>query len=331
LLASKVAPHAVQSVARALVCAEADGHRGHGLSRIIAYTGQAKSGKLDGFAIPKVETVKPGLLRADAAFGFAYPAIDLAFEHLPAAAQRNGIAAVAVTRSHHIGVAGQHAERLAEQGFMALVFSNGPKAMAPFGGKSGLYGTNPIAFAIPRGKGAPLVIDLALSLAARGLVMAAKQKGETIPEGWALDVEGRPTTDAEAALAGTMVPAGGAKGAALALMIEMFAGAFIGANFAYEASSLFDDQGPAPDIGQLIIAIDAGCLRGLDFVKSRVEEMLAAIEAQGARIPGSRRLENRARAQAEGVQVSKALFEDCLSIAKISRHEILPLYRQSAE
>src|SRR5690606_19350669 len=116
-----------------------------------------------------------------------------------------------------------HVERLAERGLAGFAFGNSPAAIAPWGGKTGVFGTNPIAFAAPRKDGPPLVVDLSLSRVARGKIMVASQTGEPIPEGWALDADGRPTTDPKAALAGTMVPIGEAKGAALALVVEILA------------------------------------------------------------------------------------------------------------
>ena len=148
-------------------------------------------------------------------------------------------------------------ERLAQAGMVALFFANAPAAMAPWGGKRALFGTDPIAFACPLPDHAPIVVDMSLSKVARGHILAAIQKGEPIPEGWALDADGKPTTDAKAALAGTMVPLGDAKGTALALMVELLAAGLTGANFAHEASSFLDAEGPPPGTGQLIIAIDA--------------------------------------------------------------------------
>src|SRR6267142_3687435 len=193
-------------VARALVAAEADGLKGHGLSRVASYAAQAKVGKVDGFATPAVEQRRPGAAMIDANNGFAYPAIDAAVALLPALARANGIAAAGIRRSHHCGAAGHPVERLAEAGLVALMFANTPAAMAPWGGSKAAFGTNPIAFAAPLPGRPPVVVDLALSKIARGNILAAKQKGERIPEGWALDVAGRPTTDPDAALAGTMVP-----------------------------------------------------------------------------------------------------------------------------
>src|SRR5947209_15622797 len=190
-------PDSARSVARALVGAEADGLKGHGLSRLPTYLAMLKSGKIDGAVPPRVTQPRPGVLAIDAACGFAYPAIDIAIERMPAIARQQGIAAAAISRSNHAGSCGRHVERLAEQGLVALFFANTPEAIAPWGGTRAVFGTNPIAFAAPLEDRAPVVIDLALSKVARGNIVAAKQKGEAIPEGWALDKEGRPTTDAD--------------------------------------------------------------------------------------------------------------------------------------
>jgi (2R)-3-sulfolactate dehydrogenase (NADP+) len=302
-------PEAARSVARALVGAEADGLKGHGLSRIPTYLAMLKSGKIDGAAVPRVTQPRPGVLAIDAACGFAYPAIDVAIERLPALAKQQGIAAAAISRSNHAGACGRHVERLAEQGLVALFFANTPEAIAPWGGTRAVFGTNPIAFAAPLERRAPIVIDLALSKVARGNIVAAKQKGEQIPEGWALDKQGRPTTDAEAALAGTMIALGDAKGAALALMVEVLAAALVGAHFALEASSFLDDKGGPPQTGQLIIAIDPAGFGHSSFGE-RMQALAQAIEAQeGTRLPGARRLALREKAEGEGLNVSDEIWK----------------------
>jgi (2R)-3-sulfolactate dehydrogenase (NADP+) len=298
-----------QSVARALVAAEMDGLKGHGLSRVPMYAAQAKVGKVDGFATPAVTQPKPALIAVDAGNGFAYPALEAAEALLPALARQQGVAAVAIRRSHHCGAAGHPVERLAEAGLAALMLSNTPGGMAPWGGSQAVLGTNPVAFACPLPGRAPLVIDLSLSKVARGNIMTAKQRGEKIPEGWALDAAGKPTTDPEAALRGTMLPAGDAKGTALALMVELLAAGLTGANFAAEASSFLDANGPPPGTGQLIVAFDAGAL-GSNAV-ARFGALAASIEAQpGARLPGARRLAARQKAKAEGLAVSDTLMAE---------------------
>jgi (2R)-3-sulfolactate dehydrogenase (NADP+) len=191
---------------------------------------------------------------------------------------------------------------------VALFFANGPAAMAPWGGKTAVFGTNPIAFACPLPRREPIVVDLSLSKVARGNVMAAAKKGEPIPEGWALDVDGRPTTDANAALAGTMVPLGDAKGTALALMVELIAAGLTGSNFAAEASSYFDAEGPPSMTGQFIIALDPAVFAsGVE----RFAVLARSIEEQqGARLPGMRRYALRKRAEAEGLTVRDALLAE---------------------
>jgi len=299
-----------RSVARALVAAEADGLKGHGLSRLPSYAAQAKVGKVDGFARPQLEQRRPALLAIDAANGFAYPALETAVAALPQAARAAGVAAAAIRRSHHCGAAGHPLERLAEQGLVTLLFANTPAAIAPWGGSKGLFGTNPIAFACPLPDRPPIVVDLSLSKVARGNILALKQKGERVPDGWALDPEGRPTTDPDAALRGTMLPLGDAKGTALALMVELLAAGLTGANFAAEASSFLDADGPPPAPGQLILAFDPAAFAGADAV-TRFGMLAAAIEQQsGARVPGSRRLALRRRAETEGLRVADELLAE---------------------
>jgi (2R)-3-sulfolactate dehydrogenase (NADP+) len=258
LAASNTSADNAGCVARALVAAEIDGQAGHGVSRVAGYAAQAKAGKIDGRAVPAATLTRPGCLLIDAGHGFAYPALDLAVARLPDLAKAQGIAAAAVTRSHHAGVAGHTVERLAERGMLALMFANTPAALAAAGGGTALFGTNPLAFACPAAGRPPVMIDLALSMVARGKIVTAARDGKAIPPGWAVDAAGLPTTDAKAALAGTLLPLGGAKGAALALMVEVLAAALTGANFAFEASPFLDDKGGPPGTGQLLIAIDAG-------------------------------------------------------------------------
>jgi (2R)-3-sulfolactate dehydrogenase (NADP+) len=298
-----------RSVAQALVAAEAEGLKGHGLSRVASYLDMLRTGKVDGRAVPTTSRPRPAILAVDAANGFAFPAIDLAVAELPAVARQHGVAAAPIRRSSHCGVAGHPAERLAAAGLVALVFANTPSAIAPWGGSKPAFGTNPIAFAAPLAGRPPVVVDLSVSKVARGNIIAAKQKGEAIPKGWALDAAGNETTDPEKALAGTMVPMAEAKGAALAFMVETLAACLVGANLAFEASSFFDGKGPPPETGQLMIAM-APAAFGHDRFGERVATLCAMIEGQeGARLPGARRLSLRAAAQRDGIKVGEETME----------------------
>ena len=299
------------SVATALVNAEIDGQKGHGFSRVASYALQARSGKVAGDATPQACLNGTSMLHIDAANGFAFPAIDLAIQRLVPLCAETGIAAAGLTRSHHCGQLGAHVERLAQAGCVAVMFANSPKAMAPWGGNAPLFGTNPIAFATPRQEGQPpLVIDLSLSKVARGKVMAAAKAGDDIPEGWALNASGDPTTDPKAALAGSMVPAGDAKGAALALMVEILSATLTGANHSYDATSFFDAEGDPPGVGQFIIAINTSHIGGPSFT-NRLETLIEAILGQdGTRLPGEKRLRNRAHCRANGFAVAPHLITE---------------------
>ncbi len=317
LAASNTSLENATAVAQALVAAEGDGIASHGLSRLPFYSDQALSGKVDGRAVPVAIDSAAALVVIDARFGFAFPAIDLGLKHGMQRASAEGAAAIAIRNSHHAGVGGYHVERMAEQGFVALGFTNTPGAMAPWGGFKATFGTNPIAFACPRESAPPLVVDLSLSRVARGKIMQANRQGVSIPADWARDENGQPTTDPQAALQGTMEPLGEAKGAALALVVEILCAALTGSHFGYEASSFFEADGPPPGIGQLFLLLRPEGLAGDGFV-GRVETLLSYILTQeGARLPGSRRLGQRLIAQRDGVSISHSLYQDLIGRAGV--------------
>ena len=311
MLASDTSEDNARAVSAALIRAEIDGQKGHGFSRVPSYSAQARSGKVNGRAAPEAFKSKPGALMVDAGHGFFYPAFNLVLEMLPDMARRNGIAAAAIRRSHHAGVMGWHVERLADEGLVSIIVANTPKGMPPWGGKKPVFGTNPIAFGAPRRDGFPVIVDLALTTVARGNIMTAAQAGKPIPEGWATDADGNPTTDAKKGLEGMLMPAGGAKGYALALMVELLAGPLGGAALSAEATSFFTPDGGPPGVGQTVIAIDPAAFAGSDAFLDRVEDVLASIETQeGARVPGGRLPELRARADSEGLTVPSPLVKE---------------------
>ena len=305
------------SVSEALVAAEVDGQKGHGSSRLPSYAAQSASGKVDGQAVPQIVARAGAAVRVDAAGGFAFPALELANRELAVMAPGMGVVAAGIFHSHHFGQAGYHVEKLAKHGLIGLVFGNSPKAIAPWGGSLGVFGTNPIAFAAPRKSEPPLVIDLSLSKVARGKVMTASQSGDVIPEGWALDAGGKPTTDPKAALEGTMLPMGDAKGAALVLMVEILSAALTSANFGFEASSFFTPEGPPPGVGQLLIGFAPGPFSA-DGFSDRLETLLTAVLDQpGTRLPGQQRLQNRELARLKGIEISSKLYEQLMELRRL--------------
>ena len=300
------------ATARALVLAEAQGIGSHGLSRVSQYATHLQNGRVNGAAQPRVVHQRGGAAQIDAGAGLAFPACDLAVREAIARAKDHGVAFVGVMNSHHAGVIVDHLRAVADAGLVGLAFANSPAAMPAAGGKHPIFGTNPVAAVFPRRFGDALMIDLSLSEVARGKVMVAAKKGEPIPLGWALDANGQPTTNANAALDGSMLPLGAVsstKGAMLALIVELLVTAVIGAQFGFEASSFFVDAGNRPRIGQAFIVIDPGGLTGSDGFLDRIEVLVAEmLKDEGVRLPGARREALRRKANAEGIEVAEVVL-----------------------
>ncbi len=309
LIKSKTSPDNAASVASALVRADADGISSHGVSRLPTYADQSKCSKVDGFAEPILSKLGSAVIHIDGKFGFAYPAIDLGIAEAIKTVKKAGVVAVAIGNSSHAGVLGHHVERLANHGLSSIAFVNTPAAISPWGGSKPLYGTNPIAFACPRTKAPPLVIDLSISKVARGKIKLAADNGEKIPDSWAKDASGNPTTDADAVIqGGSLLPIGDAKGAALALMVELMCAAMTGSQYGFEASSFFDLKGGPSKTGQFFFIFNPKCLGG-DGVFARIETLINAINDQdGTRIPGQQRLDNRKISEFSGISIADELL-----------------------
>ena len=308
------------ATAKALVGADAQGLTSHGVARVPQYAGFLKNGRADGKAVAAMVRAKGAAILVDAKDGLAFPACDLAIAEAIVRAREYGIAIAGVTNSHHFGVAAYHLEAVAAQGMAGIAMGNSPAAMpmpgAPGQKRRALVGTNPIAAVFPRRHGAAISIDLSLSEVARGKIMVAAQKGESIPLGWALDKDGQPTTDAKVALEGMMLPAGGTKGAMLALMVELIVVALTGAQFGFEADSFFVADGNRPQLGQAFIIINPAALAGNDTYTERVETLLTAMLAdEGVRLPGARRNALAETAANDGVNIPDALLAQLHTLA----------------
>ena len=315
LMAHNVEQRNASLTIASLLRAEMEGLPSHGFSRIPYYAAQSAAGKVDGHAVPLVERVKPGVVTVDARCGFAFRAFADGLPVAAQAAKESGVALLAVRNSHHAGVLGFPVADLAEQGLVALGFANSPASLAPYGGTKVTFGTNPLAMACPRKNAPPLVIDLSMGLLARGKILQAAKKGELIPEGAAVDAQGNPTRDPAKAFDGALLPFGGPKGYALALMVEIMSAALTGATLAIEASSLFTPDGPAPRLGQSFLVMNPAASAGATFV-DRVEQLLAYINDQpGTRLPGDRRigLSQQAR-QSNSIDLPDDLLKELRSL-----------------
>ncbi len=304
------------ATARALVYADARGLASHGVSRIGQYVTHLSNGRADGSARPAFATERGGAVLIDAGSGLAYPACALAVAEAIRRAREFGVAFAAVTNSHHFGVAGYHLEAVGAAGLVGLAFGNSPAAMPAAGGKRPIFGTNPIAAIFPRRNAAALLIDLSLSAVARGKLMVAAREGRRIATGWALDRDGNPTTDPQAGLEGSMLALGGAKGAMLALVVELLVTALTGAALGFEATSFFVDEGNRPRLGQAFLAIDPAALAGRMVYDERVETLIAAMSADPAvRLPGYRRETLASAAAKDGVEIPPPLHRQLVELA----------------
>lgn len=296
------------STAVALVRAEAQGISSHGLARVAQYAAHLRLGRVDGEAEASVVRESGAALLVDAKDGLAFPACELAIARGTQVAKKLGVCFAGVTNSHHAGVLVDHLRPAAAAGLVGLGFANSPAAMPAAGGKHAIFGTNPVAAIFPRNGRDPLMIDLSLSEAARGKIAVAAKKGEAIPAGWALDKNGHPTTDAKAALEGSMLPAGGTKGAMLALVVEILVTALTGAHIGFEASSFFVDEGNRPRIGQAFLLIDPGALAGRDVYDERIEALIGEMLVdEGVRLAGERRLALERKSREQGIELPAGL------------------------
>lgn len=298
-----------EAAARHLVRAEEQGLPTHGMSRVPFYCGMLRRGRADGAAQPAMAAERAAVCLIDNRDGLPYVSAQWAVEEVIARARRNGIGFAGIRNSAHVGVLGIHLEPVAAARLVGFAFTNSPAAIPAWGGRKALFGTNPVAAAFPRQNAKPLVIDLALTTVVRGRIMMAMRKGERIPEGWALDRHGKPTTDPKEAIEhGSLFPIGGAKGAMLALMFELICASLTGAAIGPEADSFFSEEGNKPRIGQAFLAIDPGALAGNGKYFERVETIVSAMLAdQDVRLPGARRFSAEAAAK-QGIEIPDDLL-----------------------
>lgn len=313
------ADHA-QAIAETVTAAERDDCKSHGLFRIPGYIQAVRSGKVTPDAIPEVRELAAAVVQVDGKNGFAPLALKVGNMPLAQKARSQGIAALAVTNSYHFAALWPEVEALADLGLVGFAYVSNLSYVAPADGVKPLYGTNPMAFAWPRAGRPPLVFDQSASASARGEIQLYQRDGKPLPEGWAIDADGQPTTDPTAALAGAQLPFGGYKGAAIALMIELLAGALIGDVFSFEASEIDNKDGGPPIGGEFLIAIDPmHCVGHNDrqVQRGHAEKLFATILAQdGTRLPSERRFAARQRTPSEGITIPQALYNELQQLVR---------------
>ncbi|KAI1474247.1 putative malate/L-lactate dehydrogenase [Daldinia eschscholtzii] len=257
-------------IARCLVAADLRGVDTHGINRIPSYMARVRNGVLDATASPETTKVTPVVAQVDGRNGFGFLAAETGMRTACEMAREFGIGMVSVKRSNHFGMSAWIVQQAIDAGMMSLVFTNSSPALPVFGGKSKLMGVSPIACGAPGGKEKPFMLDMAPSVAARGKIYKAKRRGEKIPLDWALGAEGRPTDDPAAALEGVMLPMGGPKGSALAIMMDVFSGVLSGSAFAGGVTGPYDPSKPS-DVGHFLVAIKPDLFMSLDEFRERMD------------------------------------------------------------
>ena len=307
----KAGMNAIQATALAqvIVAGERDHCKSHGVYRAEGVLRTIKAGKVDPMAEPVLlPTEGSAIVKVDARGGFSNPAFNLGLPVLAGRARQFGLAAMVVNDCTHFAALWPEVEALTELGLAAMVMCPSYASVAPAGGNKPLLGTNPFGFGWPRPGQPPYVFDFATSVVARGEIELHRRAGKKLPEGWAIDKVGQPTTDPEAALAGAMLPFGGHKGSAIGTMIELLAGIMIGDMTSPEALAFLGGTNLAPFHGELIIAFDPESFAkgrpGSPF--DRAEVLFDAIVGQGARLPSQRRFAARRISQAEGITLTDA-------------------------
>jgi delta1-piperideine-2-carboxylate reductase len=282
-----------EALVRTVVTAERDGSLSHGLFRVPGYVASLRSGKVNGKAQPRVSNKTPAIINVHGDNGYAPLSIERGVPALVKAAQEIGVGVLAATHVHHFAALWPETEAIAAHGLIGMACVCYTPLVAPAGGRAPLFGTNPISFAWPRPGKSPLVIDMATAAMALGEVQIAAREGRPVPLGTGLDSNGEPTTDPAEIVKGVLLPFGGYKGSAIALMVELLAAGAIGENFSFEAAEGDNKDGGPPRGGEFMLAISPELLAGPGWAQ-HCEAFFKRFEAiEGARLPGSRRHRNR--------------------------------------
>ncbi|MDF1590985.1 MAG: Ldh family oxidoreductase [Desulfobacterales bacterium] len=310
-------------VADNLIHADLWGIGTHGVSRFPIYLKRIQAGAVNPRPEIRIDNSYPAVLSVDGDNGLGAVVTVKALDAAIAAADKFGLCAAGIKGSNHFGAAGYYCDMGARADFITIVLTDAPPAIPPWGGKEPYFGTNPIAVGLPRKGKPPVVLDLATSIVARGKIIEAAGRGENIPEGWALNKEGTPTTNSREALAGTLLPMAGPKGYALALAVEHLAGVLTGAAFGRDVAWQYGDKQSPANVGHIIIVLKADAFIGLDDYHERNErffrEIKACEKAAGISeiyLPGERERILAQTLTKSGIEVPGGLVKEFETIAR---------------
>lgn len=321
--AAGVDPADAAIFADSLVEADVHGIGTHGISRLNIYMRRIQKGLIDPRAALDVTQNRPTVLAVDAGNGLGQVQAVKVLDRLIPLAREYGVAAATISNSQHFGSLSYYCNRAADENLILIAFTNCEPSMSPAGGCQAYFGTNPLAASFPTGKGFPVKVDLATSLVARGNIIAAQKKGEDIPLGWALDLEGNPTTDAAQALMGTVLTMAGHKGYALALMVEVFSGVLSGAAVGSEIGSMYKDMDRKQDVGHFFCLMDIEAFMPVAAFRARIDAMIDAIKACRKRpgvdeilVPGERSFRKAVESRRRGIAIRPETLSEIQTLCK---------------
>lgn len=308
-------------VADVLLDTSLEGIDTHGISRLPVYLTRIQNGRINSKPKIKVDRTAPALANVDGDNGLGQLVAVRSMQAAISMARETGMGSVATKHSNHFGASSYYCKMASSSGMAGMAFTNTPSGIPPWGGKQAYFGTNPIAFAFP-GRDLPVVIDMSSSTVARGNIILAAKEGRPIPEGWAIDSQGRPTTDARAALEGAVLPMAGPKGYAMALAVEILSGILSGSAYGPRVGWIYDDSTEPVDIGHFFLAIDIEKLIPIQDFTIRMDHMVQEIKesprADGVEeilIPGERRFRIAAKRRQGGIPITDQLLGELNGLA----------------
>ncbi|MCI2418697.1 Ldh family oxidoreductase [Saccharopolyspora sp. K220] len=326
LVAGGMSEEDARRAADVLVLADLFGIRTHGVARIAQYLDRARLGGVDVAAKVVVAQVTPALSRVDGANGIGPLVGSHALDAALVGARETGLGAAFVRGSNHFGPVMPYLFRAAEQGFAAIIASNATTTIAPWGGREARLGNNPLGIGVPAAAGDPVLLDIAMSVAARAKIRAAAAAGQSIPDTWATDRDGRPTSDPTAALDGFLQPLGGHKGYGLSVMVDLYAGLLSGAGYLTRISSWSEDPERPQNLGHVFFLIDTSKLLPAATLDERMADFAgilrstpAADPAQPVRLPGELELARYHRQLRDGVAVDSEVLAQVSDLAGAQR------------
>jgi ureidoglycolate dehydrogenase (NAD+) len=308
--------------AQILVLGDLFGHHTHGVSRVESYGERIALGGIDASARPEVRELAPAIAGIDGRNGLG-PVVGLcALREAMSRARAAGVGIAFARASNHFGAIGPYCWLAAREGFATLIASNATTTIAPSGGRAARLGNSPLGFGVPNPHGRPIILDMAMSVVARAKIRSALKRGEAIPETWATDRDGRPTTDPQAALDGFLQPIGGYKGYGLALVVDLFAGLLSGAAYLTHVKSWSDEPEAPQDLGHVFVAIDTRRLGSEEWLAARMEDFARILHetppadpAKPVLLPGERELDAMERQQRDGIAIEPEVLAKLAALA----------------